>query len=272
MLHDALLFTYVTSFIAVVPGDDVVSIGENSWNILYISEHDEEAIIRQFVSNGGIMLNPIYSPPATVRGESYEQSVEHPSHVVTALKNVRNSFTVSPPVADWEKGIFSCLAWNSLGTKVAMCFVDSTIHIYNIKKQMWEETVLSDASMSGIRQLCWKPGSRDTVTVATRNGVFVWSTIGDLESQSLFQVSAEANVLSAQYSPNGEYSPHVTMMCRYLCVIRKDDYRVYLYNTCDYQLVNTLGSLTCLPRKVLFSPDCQLLVVLSECGCGGAVM
>ena len=137
---------------------------------------------------------------------------------------------------------------------------------------MWEETVLSDASMSGIRQLCWKPGSRDTITVATRNGVFVWSTIGDLESQSLFQVSAEANVLSAQYSPNGEYSPHVAVMCRYLCVIRKDDYRVYLYNTCDYQLVNTLGSLTCLPRKVLFSPDCQLLVVLSECGCGGVAI
>lgn len=272
MLHYALLFACVTSFIAVVPEDDVVSIGENSWNILYISGRDEEAIIRQFVSNGGIMLNPIYSPPGTVRGESYKQSAEHPSHFVTALKNMRNSFTVSLPVADWERSIFSCLAWNSLGTKVAMCFVDSTIHIYNIKKQMWEATVLSDASVNGIRQLCWKPGSRDTVAVATRNGVFVWSTIGDLESQSLLRVSAEANVLSAQYSPDGEYSLYATMTCRYLCVIRKDDHRVYLYNTCDYQLVNTVGSLACLPRKVLFSPDCQLLAVLSECGCGGDVM
>lgn len=191
------------NLILVVPKDNVCSLGEIGWNILSISKDNEEDVIRKFEKSGGKLFNPIYLPPRAGHKENYQQSRECPWSIMTAFQNLKNDFLTLPPVSQWKNDIFSCAAWNFKGTKLALCFPDSSVHFYNIKKQIWERNVLVNESVNGVHQICWKPDSRDSVALATRNGLFVWSTIGEPECESLRKISDASNFLSAQYSSNG---------------------------------------------------------------------
>ena len=187
----------------VVPEENISSLGEISWTILSISRDNEEDIIRKFEKSGGKLFAPIYLPPQAGHKENYQQSREYSWIIMTLFQNLKNDFLPLPSVSQWKNDIFCCLAWNFLGTKLALCFPDSTVHFYNIKKQIWENNALNNVNVSGIRQICWKPGSRDSVALATRKGLFVWSTIGEPECESLRRISEAPNFLSVQYSPNG---------------------------------------------------------------------
>ena len=52
---------------------------------------------------------------------------------------------------------------------------------------------------------------------------------------------------------------------RFLAAIRQGDSSVYCYSTLDYALAFTLGSLSVLPTRLLFSPDSCLLAVRMKC-------
>lgn len=202
-MSHASLYLLLFGLIFVVPEDNVSSLGEISWTILYISKDNEEDVIRKFIRSGGKLFTPIYFPPQAGHKENYQQSSECSWSLMTVFLNLKNNIVTLPPVSQWKSDIFSCLAWNFLGTKLSLCFADSTVHFYNIKKQIWESNVLFDGNVSGIRQICWKPGSRDSVALATRKGLFVWSIIGEPECESLHEISSFPNYLSVQYSPNG---------------------------------------------------------------------
>lgn len=190
----------------LVPSRKEVSLGENNKRILYLSEENELQVISQFKECGGKILNPLYYPPTERNITDYTENKQENIAIIQMAKNLYSKVLslINSPIPQ-ETSLVSCslshCAFNNDGSKMAVCFPDNFVRIYNLKNQQWESVKLYEKNQQNIHSICWKPDSYNTLAIGCQNGVYVWSF-----SDCVFYrvISSMSCILSVNYSPCGQ--------------------------------------------------------------------
>lgn len=182
-----------------------VSIGEINQRIISVTRANELSLLTQFKSCEGKIWKPLYFPPREVEVVEYSQNQKNELPIIREINRAISTFASKPSFTGTKTNkvisLLHCVT-NDLGTKLAVCFPDNSIQIYNVVTEEWETTELKLPEQEGVHSLCWKPNSRNTLAVGCAAGVFVWSFSDCAYYRT---VTNSPFILSAQYSPCGQY-------------------------------------------------------------------
>ena len=181
-----------------------MSIGEHNKRIIYVNQSNELNVTSEFKQCGGEILNPMYYPPVNKETTVYKQNSESSTSIINFIRNL--SSTIIPfPISDAVRmnrliSIQHC-EFNHDGKRMAVCFPDNSIHIYNMQKQEWTDRRLFHEDIKDIQSLSWKSDSRNTLAVGCLTGAYIF-TFSDCVY--FRRICEKSHVLSAQYSPCGQ--------------------------------------------------------------------